>query len=564
MQEFFKRITIKGALAGTLGVFAVLLVMMAVIGYVAGDIGQRSVEEIKRVPVTQVDQITWANVQRLTARVKLAIYHDAVLDKRVSSSADKTAKDDEIRQHLNNARDYLAQFGNVPEGASEKAQVQAVLEKINPLLDLIDRQLKALEANDLAQYDSLDEQQMTMLAAFDTALKAYYEHSDNATAELMHDYSSKRRLFTTISMLMLGLAALVMLAVRLGLQRVVVQPLSQAVAHLQRLAKADLSQSVNVTTRNEVGQLLAAMRDMQDSLSSIVASVRDGSGSILVGAQQIATGNADLSSRTEQQAAALEETAASMEQLTATVKQNADNARQASTLANDASHTAGEGREVVGRVVQTMQEITDSSQQIASIIGVIDSIAFQTNILALNASVEAARAGEQGRGFAVVAGEVRSLASRSADAAREIKALIEDSSRRVKEGSQLVDQAGKTIGDVVSAVRRVTDIIDEISAASQEQSSGIAQVNTAIAQMDEVTQQNAALVQESAAASASLADQAHNLEQAVVVFRLAGEQGRVARPAPRAEAAAPLKRPQLSGEPARKPNAAAEEQWESF
>lgn len=300
----------------------------------------------------------------------------------------------------------------------------------------------------------------------------------------------------------------------------IVKPLEEAVVHFERIAQNDLSGKVSDRGRNEIGKLFIAMQHMQNGLAKTVSEVRDSSGSIHIGAREIASGNADLSSRTEQQASSLQETAASMEELTATVKQNADNARQASTLANDASSTAVQGGEVVEQVITTMQGISGSSQKVADIISVIDSIAFQTNILALNASVEAARAGEQGRGFAVVASEVRNLASRSAEAAKEIKALIDASSTQVNEGSALVERAGATMREVVSSVRRVTDIMDEISAASQEQSSGIEQVNQAVAQMDEVTQQNAALVQEASSVASSLEEQAARLESVVSAFRL--------------------------------------------
>ncbi|MFQ3788551.1 methyl-accepting chemotaxis protein [Halomonas sp. A29] len=304
-------------------------------------------------------------------------------------------------------------------------------------------------------------------------------------------------------------------------------------AYVAEIASQVANQNLDLEIRtrpNDTSSVLFAMRRMVDQLSGVIAGVRESSASIHIGTREIANGNADLSTRTEQQAAALEQTASSMEELTATVKQNADNARQASSLAQDASSTAERGGEVVSRVVDTMRGIAGSSSKIADIIGVIDSIAFQTNILALNASVEAARAGEQGRGFAVVAGEVRNLASRSADAAREIKALIEGSVVQVRDGSTLVEQAGATMQEVVAAVRRVTDIMDEISAASQEQSDGIEQVTTAVGQMDQVTQQNAALVQEASAAAASLEDQANRLERAVAVFRLSGGRGAERQP----------------------------------
>jgi methyl-accepting chemotaxis protein len=270
-----------------------------------------------------------------------------------------------------------------------------------------------------------------------------------------------------------------------------------------------------------VGQLSAALKDMNDSLARIVTQVRQGTDTIATASAEIASGNADLSARTEQQAGSLEETASSMEELTATVKQNADNARQANQLALSASEFAGKGGAVVAQVVGTMASINDSSRKIVDIIGVIDGIAFQTNILALNAAVEAARAGEQGRGFAVVAGEVRNLAQRSAAAAKEIKSLIADSVNKVDNGAKLVDQAGHTMEDIVASVKRVTDIIGEIASASQEQLDGIEQINVAISEMDETTQRNAALVEQASAAAGAMSEQASQLSGTVGVFTLA-------------------------------------------
>ncbi|APD12654.1 methyl-accepting chemotaxis protein [Pandoraea sputorum] len=304
------------------------------------------------------------------------------------------------------------------------------------------------------------------------------------------------------------------------LRRAINHPLRVALGMSKQIAAGDLTGKAEGVGRDEIGQLLFGLSVMKNSLLSIVSDVREGIESINIASREIAAGNTDLSARTEQQAASLEQTASSMEQLTATVKQNADNARQASAMAVNASEIAARGGQVVGNVVDTMQGISTSSHKIVDIISVIEGIAFQTNILALNAAVEAARAGEQGRGFAVVAGEVRTLAQRSAAAAKEIKVLIEDSVGRVENGSSLVAQAGKTMDEIVQAVQRVTDIMGEISAASAEQSSGIEQVNRAVTQMDEVTQQNAALVEEAAAAAGSLEDQAHRLRDAVSVFRV--------------------------------------------
>ena len=299
-------------------------------------------------------------------------------------------------------------------------------------------------------------------------------------------------------------------------------PLRNAVAAARRVADGDLSGNIEVTSSDETGQLLKALRDMNANLLMTVTKVRQGTETIASASNQIAAGNQDLSARTEQQASSLEETASSMEELTSTVRQNADNARQANQLADVASQVAAKGGKVIGEVVGTMGDINASARKIVDIIAVIDGIAFQTNILALNAAVEAARAGEQGRGFAVVASEVRTLAQRSASAAKEIKGLIEASVDQVDAGSMLVNQAGKTMADIVDSVRRVTDIMSEITAASQEQTSGIEQINQAITQMDDVTQQNASLVEEAAAASEAMQQQAAELAKVVSVFRIDG------------------------------------------
>ncbi|MGE5866500.1 MAG: methyl-accepting chemotaxis protein [Rhizobacter sp.] len=323
-----------------------------------------------------------------------------------------------------------------------------------------------------------------------------------------------------------------------------------AMKDADRIAAGDLSQPIVATSQDEMGRLRESLGRMQERLAGIVSGVRQNAEGVATASAQIATGNSDLSARTEQQASALEQTAASMEELSSTVKQNADNARQANQLAMGASTVAVQGGEVVSRVVDTMKGINDSSRRIVDIISVIDGIAFQTNILALNAAVEAARAGEQGRGFAVVAGEVRSLAQRSAEAAKEIKTLISDSVQRVEQGTTLVDQAGVTMQEVVASIRRVTDIMGEISAASTEQSSGVAQVGEAVTQMDQATQQNAALVEESAAAAESLKRQAQDLLAAVSVFRTGQGLSTPARALPvTAVAATPAARPAPSAPP---------------
>ena len=323
-----------------------------------------------------------------------------------------------------------------------------------------------------------------------------------------------------ISLVSSAVVLSVALACATWIVRSIVRPIEEAVRVAEAVAEGDLSQQIEVLSQDETGRLLASLRRMNEGLSQIVSEVRTGSESIATGSSQIAMGSTDLSQRTEEQASNLQQTAASMEELTATVRHNADTARAANQLAASASEVAERGGQVVGQVVQTMESITASSRKINDIIGVIDGIAFQTNILALNAAVEAARAGEQGRGFAVVAGEVRTLAQRSAQAAKEIKALIQESVERVDHGSTQVGEAGQTMSDIVVQVKRVTDLIGEISSASGEQSRGIEQVSDAVTQLDQVTQQNAALVEESAAAAESLKHQAAHLSELVARFRL--------------------------------------------
>ncbi|WP_432261981.1 methyl-accepting chemotaxis protein [Cupriavidus sp. TMH.W2] len=371
----------------------------------------------------------------------------------------------------------------------------------------------------------IDKQCRPLLAALIKATNTYAEFTAARQKEMERkleaDYERQRNLLILVSLVSAGLAV----AGGILITRAITRPIQRAVEVAGTVASGDLGARIEVDRHDETGRLLAALRDMNERLAATVTHVRASSGNIAVSTSEIARGNADLSSRTEEQAASLEETAASMEELTETVRQNTENARQASELARNAADVAQRGSTTVQRVVGTMQDISASSAKIAEITGIIEGIAFQTNILALNAAVEAARAGEQGRGFAVVASEVRGLAQRSSSAAKEIKELIEASGRQVHDGSSLATEAGQTMAEVTQAVARVTGIVEEIATASAEQTRGIEQVNQAIVQIDQVTQQNASLVSEAADASRALEEQGRELSEVVAFFRLPGEGG---------------------------------------
>ncbi|MRV71346.1 HAMP domain-containing protein [Duganella sp. FT92W] len=431
----------------------------------------------------------------------------------------------EIASHL----DKLGKLIADDEDQESKAKLKAVQEANQRYLAV-----QSTFITKSADHDKRDENVVYLLTTVRKEQTAYlnslqelvkYQISavDKAATDAHAAYVSVRNMMIALTVLAAVLASLVLY----WITRSITEPLNRAVGVAEAVAGGDLTMHIESDTRDETGQLLRALRNMNDSLVNTVGRVRSGSDTITTATNEIATGNMDLSSRTETQASSLEETASSIEELTSTVTQNAENARQATALVVAASDFASKGGKVVGEVVSTMGAIKESSSKIVDIIAVIDGIAFQTNILALNAAVEAARAGEQGRGFAVVASEVRGLAQRSAAAAKEIKELINRSVETVDTGARLVDEAGATMDGIVTAVKQVADIMTEISAASQEQSSGIAQVNEAIVQIDDATQQNAALVEEAAAAAQSLRDQAQLLSEAVSVFRIAGQQYQV-------------------------------------
>src|SRR5450830_14049 len=434
----------------------------------------------------------------------------------------------------------LADYEKLVDTDTEKAVFPQFVKNLDAFLILQKKILELSRANknDEARDVIVKEATPIYLAMFanaDKLVSVNQEGAKEADQAAENTYRSSRILIVA----MLAGCIVIGMLMATWVARIVSNPLRQAVDVAQRVADGDLTADIHPGSKDETGQLMTSLKAMNDSLFKIVSQVRQGTDTIATASNEIAVGNLDLSSRTEQQASSLEETASSMEELTSTVKQNADNARQANQLAVSASEVAIQGGSVVEQVVSTMGSINDSSKKIVDIISVIDGIAFQTNILALNAAVEAARAGEQGRGFAVVASEVRSLAQRSAAAAKEIKTLIDDSVEKVDTGSKLVAQAGSTMSEVVSSVKRVTDIVGEISAASQEQSTGIGEVNQAITQMDEVTQQNAALVEEAAAAAQSLQDQAAKLAEVVSVFKLDSTQVK-ASPAVKPAASRPM------------------------
>ncbi|GLK94006.1 methyl-accepting chemotaxis protein [Achromobacter xylosoxidans] len=536
MRKFLANMTIRSSLLWVLAFFSFMLVIGAALGVLSLRISNGTLAEIKQSQELDdaVGRVVSSYKDSMTGLGRAAAANYADIVKSVGQptlltqglSSDAAGLLERAKASMNKGQAEYEYYKSL----ARPAEAAEALKEIDESYEALVRQgltplVAALEKADMPAYqkqvqtvqDALEGRYARAIEGFD-----FWRASKTLDA---HEVAQVRYQFVLMAVGAGGvIAALLVFATYVFLRRRVLLPLKEAGHHFDRIAGGDLTARVDVRNTNEIGQLFAALKRMQESLTRTVASVRRGVDEINVGSHEIAAGNTDLSSRTEQQAASLEETAASMEQLASTVKQNADNARQANQLAASASDVAERGGSAVSEVVSTMQEISGSSRKISEIVSVIDGIAFQTNILALNAAVEAARAGEQGKGFAVVAGEVRSLAQRSAQAAKEIKGLIEDSVTKVGAGSEQVERAGATMQEIVASVKRVTDIMGEISAASEEQSSGIDQVNRAVSQMDEVTQQNAALVEEAAAAAGSLQEQAQRLAEAVAVFKInAGE-----------------------------------------
>ncbi|MGF6779496.1 methyl-accepting chemotaxis protein [Paraburkholderia sp. GAS334] len=513
--------SIRTSLTAVGVVLVALTVVVGGLGLAALNRASQSLDSIARGDLVAIHALDDASAFMLRSRITLNRF-DAVTAAGNTDDAKKIFE--RAQELLNKSNDAWQAYLAAPKNGVDAALLDDLLARRAAVMrDGVDPEFAALRAGDLAGYHAIADMKISpMFVAYDNAavpvLKALQQSAVDGQEASQANISTMTALIIGVTVLALVMVVLI----RFALRGLIVQPLNDAVVAFERIASGDLTQPIEVFSTNEIGRLFSAIRNMQDSLATMVKSVHSSTGSIDTGAREIAMGNTDLSQRTEQQAASLQQTASSMEQLTGTVRQNAENARQASQLAVNASDIATRGGDVVSQVVSTMQDIATSSNKVVDIIGVIEGIAFQTNILALNAAVEAARAGEQGRGFAVVAGEVRSLAQRSASAAKEIKELIGTSADKVQSGSVLVGRAGTTMDEIVQAVRRVTDIMGEISAASEEQSTGIEQVNRAVVQMDEVTQQNAALVEEAAAAAASLEEQTRQLQTVVGGWRVTG------------------------------------------
>jgi methyl-accepting chemotaxis protein len=517
MKYFLRHTRIGTRLAIAFGLILALATIATVSGLLTARANAEATDKMLAVPLTK---------ERLASDWYVSTYSAIVRTSLIARSTDATlstvfAKD--IADSVTRATEIIKQIEPLLDSPEEKEQlktVQSLRAKYQAAKVAV---MEAKKAGDAEGAERRYKDEFAPAAqAYSGALHDLLQMQRRTLGEMTHASRAAHDQRVTLVLALNGLMIVLGAFAALAITRSITRPLARAVTMAETVAGGDLTGSFSLERRDEIGDLMRAMQAMNDGLAKVVAEVQEGSRTIAAGSTEIASGNLDLSARTEQQASALEETAASMEELTSTVRHNADNATQANQMAQAASQVAARGGEIVSQVVDTMGAIDNSSRKIVDIIGVIDGIAFQTNILALNAAVEAARAGEQGRGFAVVASEVRNLAQRSATAAREIKALIGDSVTQVDKGTSLVQQAGATIEEVVASVARVADIMAEITAASREQSAGINQVNVAITQMDQVTQQNAALVEEAAAAASSMQEQSARLEELMRGFRIAG------------------------------------------
>jgi methyl-accepting chemotaxis protein len=498
--------------------FAAVLALLAVLT-VVGVMRMQSASQMTEVLVTER-----VHKERLMAEWNKIIEVNAARASAAimaPSAEEQKAIEDTMAGSSKRATEIQDELGKTLEDQRSQSEHKAILAARKAYIDVRKAVLKEKSAGNLDESRRLfttdmETRKNTYLAALATLLKTQQTLLDDTATQIQDNYKGGRNM-----LIALGLCALALgVVLAWWITHTITVPIHEAVRVAETVSSGDLTSEIHVGSSDETGQLMSALKNMNSNLVTIVGQVRSGTDTIATASSQIAAGNLDLSSRTEEQASSLQETASSMEELTSTVRVNADNARQANQLAINAADIASRGGAVVSEVVSTMGSINESSRKIVDIISVIDGIAFQTNILALNAAVEAARAGEQGRGFAVVASEVRNLAQRSASAAKEIKALIDDSVHKVDAGSALVDKAGATMDEIVAAISRVTGIMTQIADASEEQQMGIEQVNMAITQMDQVTQQNAALVEEAAAAAASMQDQSARLAESVSVFKL--------------------------------------------
>ncbi|MGR0114927.1 methyl-accepting chemotaxis protein [Ralstonia pseudosolanacearum] len=527
MERFLKNTSVRAGLLAILVTFALMIVVGAAVGVLALSTANVSTERVHTISARSM-LLNDAYKDMMRARTGLARVYGMLRENPGTPLASNAL--DSAESGVKKSLAQLDAFKSAPaiEGV-DQALRQAAAQAAQAHADAVQRAMAALRASDAAAYATINAKDVTSSgAAWSVEIERFQKLSSQLAQEEADGGQARYGLIVKFVSVGIVMALALIAAVHYALKAFVVTPLNDAVDVLTRVAEGDLSVQVREGGRNELGRLLSAVARMRASLLQTVRQVRSSSDAVNTGAHEIASGNLDLSSRTEQQSASLEKTAASMEQMTSTVTNNSENARQASALAASAADLASRGGEVVRGVVSTMDEISASSRKMADIIGVIDGIAFQTNILALNAAVEAARAGEQGRGFAVVAGEVRALAQRSAAAAKEIKDLIDASVDRVQAGNTLVAQAGSTMTETVDAVRRVANIVEDIAAASSEQTQGILQISQAVSEMEQVTQQNAALVEQAAAAAQSLEEQSLNLTHVVAQFRLDETDGVVA------------------------------------